>query len=617
MYICIMINELIEKARYYNVEYRKGTPKISDKGYDEIIENIQELDPNNPFLEEVGHSDDSERMAKLPIDMASMNKLKNISEVRKWEQSKGISSEEVVVLTSKYDGLSLVADEKDPFAWTRGDGSHGQRSKEHYMMMSNRTTGQNHFSYTYGEAIMLNSDFDDKYSSDFANPRNLVGGLLNGTETPNNDKMKILPDVQYIKYGGVPNGTKKYNTKSEILDDLNKGQSIPVPYKLIKLKDLTHDILVDHFNKWSEQFAIDGIIIEINSLDLQDSLGRETSSNNPVWARAYKSPEFEMSAETTVIGITWGISKQGYLKPVLHIDPVHLDGVTVSNVTGYNARYIMKMGLGVGAKVVVKRSGMVIPKIHDILETVEFVMPNQPDIKWDDNGVELVTIYETDEQRFKQAVSYFEILEVDAVREGVVRQLWDAGFNSILDILSMSLSDYQNLPGFGDRKSKKVFDNIQKSTKDVSLSKLQHASGIFHGLGSKKLVLLEHFTEKPSVSDIENLEGFAETSANIFIDNYDKFFDYLKTLPVTVAVTEEIVQESNDLEGKQFVFTGVRRKDLEEVIQSKGGKIGGSVSKNTTHLVMKVKGSGSSKETKAINLGCEILVVDELESLLA
>jgi NAD-dependent DNA ligase len=613
-----MINELIERAKELNIAYRLDKPKASDRVYDEIIEQIRELNPNHPFLSEVGHVVDlnSPRMAKLPIDMASMDKLKGVDELRHWQKTKGISPDEVVVLTSKYDGLSLVVDEQVGSAWTRGDGDCGQRSNEHYNLMSNKLSGKSPFSYTYGEAIMLNQTFDDKYANDFANPRNLVSGQLNGSETPNDDKVRILPDVQYVKYGGVPNGTKKYTMKSEILDDLNNGQSIKVPYKLVKLKDLTHEMLVDQFNLWSDQFAIDGIIIEINDLNRQEQLGRHDSSNNPNWARAYKAPEFEMSAETYVNGITWGISKQGYLKPVLHIDPVHLDGVTVSNVTGYNARYIKNMGLGIGAKVVVKRSGMVIPKIHDVLETVDFVMPNVPDIKWDDNGVELVTIYETDEQRFKQAVSYFEILEVDAVREGVIRQLWDAGFNSIPAILNMKLSDYQNLPGFGDRKSEKVFENIQKSTRDVSLSKLQHASGIFNGLGSKKLVLLEQFTEKPTVEEVMNLEGFAETSAKTFIDNYDKFFDYLKTLPVTVAVTEEVVQESNDLEGKQFVFTGVRRSDLEEIILSKGGKIGGSVSKNTTHLVMKVKGSGSSKETKAISLGCEILVVSELENLL-
>jgi NAD-dependent DNA ligase len=136
-------------------------------------------------------------------------------------------------------------------------------------------------------------------------------------------------------------------------------------------------------------------------------------------------------------------------------------------------------------------------------------------------------------------------------------------------------------------------------------------------LGSKKLILLEHFTEKPSIQQVMEIEGFAEISSKNYVDNYDKFLTFVKGLPITIVEKVEVVSVSSDLVGKQFVFTGVRRKDLEEDIVSRGGIIGGSVSKNTTHLVMKVKGSGSSKEEKAISLGVEILTVEDLENLLS
>ena len=97
----------------------------------------------------------------------------------------------------------------------------------------------------------------------------------------------------------------------------------------------------------------------------------------------------------------------------------------------------------------------------------------------------------------------------------------------------------------------------------------------------------------------------------------DNFFNFVKDLPITIAQKVEAVKVGTDLDGKSFVFTGVRRADLEEVIESRGGKIAGSVSKNTTHLVMKVKGSGSSKEKKALDLGVTILTVEELEKLLS
>ena len=227
-----------------------------------------------------------------------------------------------------------------------------------------------------------------------------------------------------------------------------------------------------------------------------------------------------------------------------------------------------------------------------------------------------MTLTETDDQKLKKNISFFEILEADNVSEGVITQLWDAGYKTIKDILSLTTSDLEKIDRFGKRKAKIVFDSIQKSVTGVSLSKLQHATGIFKGLGSKKLLLLEDFVTKPTVDQVMSIEGFAEISAKSYVDSYDEFFDFVKDLPITIAQKVEVVKTGNDLDGKQFVFTGVRRKDLEEVIESRGGKIGGSVSKNTTHLVMKAKGSGSSKEKKAISLGVTILTVEELEDLL-
>ena len=175
----------------------------------------------------------------------------------------------------------------------------------------------------------------------------------------------------------------------------------------------------------------------------------------------------------------------------------------------------------------------------------------------------------------------------------------------------------EKIDGFGKRKSKIVYDSIKKSIKNVSLSKLMHASGLFgNGLGSKKLALLEHFKTKPTVDQVMDIDGFAETTAKNFVDNYDKFFEFVKELPITIEEKIEVVKKGNSLDGKTFVFTGVRDKEAEDKIVSLGGKIGSSVSKNTTHLVVKIKGSGSSKEVKAIELGIQILSLDDLKKIL-
>ena len=609
-----MIEQLREKIRVANEAYRVGEPIMSDKEYDILIEELSEMSPDDELLSVVGHEIlDEGRKTKLPIPMASMNKIKSLEEIKDWQRLKLIPNAVEIICTPKYDGLSLCVDEVIGEAITRGDGVYGQRSTEHYRFIKNHLDINNIFSHSYGEVIMPKQVFLDKYSNDFANPRNLVAGLINSKTVS-----ESLRDCKYIKYGAITSLRNQFTTKKELLDALNERQETKVPYHVCGILDLTEEILISLFKKWSEDYEIDGIILEVNNLATQNSLGRETSSGNPVWARAFKHESFEQKAESEVIGITWNISKQGLLKPVLHINPVKLDGVTVSNVTGNNARFVKDMGIGVGAKVIVKRSGMVIPLIVDVLETVEFVEPTIEgvEIAWNEAGIELITLTETDDQKLKKNIAFFEILEADNVGEGVITQFWEAGFKTIDQILNLTTNDLESIDRFGKRKAKIVNDSIKKSVKDVQLSKLQHATGIFPGLGSKKLALLEHFVEKPTIQEVMQIEGFAEISAKTYVDNYNSFRTFVAQLPVTFAEKVEVVAVGDDLVGKQFVFTGVRRKDLEEVIVSRGGVIGGSVSKNTTHLVMKAKGSGSSKETKAISLGVEILTVEELEDLL-
>jgi NAD-dependent DNA ligase len=618
-----MIDKIVEKLEEANEKYRQGNPIMSDYDYDQLLETLLEYDSQNEYFNKVGHSvSDESRKVKLPIEMASMNKIKSMDDINDWCRLKGISKNEVVIITPKFDGLSLCVNELTEDAFTRGNGEYGQKSNEHYKLIGNKLyedtddlMGPIAFTFTYGEVMMSKSTFMKKYSSDFANPRNLVAGLLNSKEAG-----ESLKDCNYIKYGAIPFGVFKdeFKTKEDILNYLNQNQKEEVRNFKCKISELTEDILIELFHNWSIDYEIDGLIIEINDLSLQDKLGRETSSGNPIWARAFKHPSFEQSAETEIIGISWNISKNGLLKPVVHVNPIRLDGVTVSNVTGNNARFVKDMGIGIGAKVVIRRSGMVIPLIVEVLESVEFVMPTIEgvEIGWNDAGIELVTLTETDEQKIKKNIAFFEILEADQLSTGIITQLWDAGFKTIDQILNLTTNDLEKIDRFGKRKAKIVFESIAKSIKDVQLSKLQHATNIFVGMGSKKLALLEHFKEKPTVKQVMSIEGFAEISANIYVDNYDRFFDFIKDLPITIAEKVEVVKTSNDLVDMVVVFTGLRLKEEEKLLELRGAKIGSSVSKNTTHLVCKDPNSGSSKLEKAKSLGIEIMSVDDLNILL-
>jgi DNA ligase (NAD+) len=502
--------------------------------------------------------------------------------------------------------------EKKELAFTRGDGESGQESSEHYKFIENKINGNDlPFEYSYGEVIMPKQTFNDKYADKFANPRNLVAGLLNSKEG-----FESLSDCVYIRYG-IQNITKNiFSTKTQVLDYLNNLQQTKVKYKVFRISDLNEQLLIDTFKEWSSEFEIDGLIIEVNDLNKQVVLGRETSTNNPVWARAFKHTSFEQAVISEVVGITWNISKQGYLKPIINIKPVRIDGVTVSNVTGNNARYIKEMGIGIDSIVKVVRSGMVIPKILEVIKKVDFVMPNIPNISWDDRGIDLITLAETDDQKFKQIVSFFSILETENVSEGVLKQLWDNGFNTIKDILNLKKEDLSKLEGFGQRKAEIVFNSIQKSIINVELSKLQHASGMFPGLGSKKLALLEHFNSKPTLEQVMSIDGFAEKSAKVYVDNYDNFNTFVKDLPITLNVKAVVSTDNLPLDGKSFVFTGIRLKDAEQTIENKGGRIVSSISKNTTYLVCKDVDGTSSKLEKARSLGVTIISVEQLMNII-
>jgi DNA ligase (NAD+) len=604
-----MVKELVELIKNANEQYRLGTPIMSDIEYDSLISELEMLDSDNEILKKIGLKVSDDRKSRLPIIMASMNKEKSIEDVVKWARLKQIDLNESVIITPKYDGLSLCVDETTGDCWTRGDGVFGQKSNEHYKLVTNKLK-EPYFKYTYGEIIMKRDIFIEKYRNDFANPRNLVAGLMNSKTIQNS-----LSDCFYIKYGGISN--KEFKTKREILNELNQRQSVKVPFVVKKISELNDQYMESLFREWSEEFEIDGLIIEINSIKKQLEIGRDETTNNPKFALAFKSPSFEQTIETEILEIDWNISKNGSLKPIARLAPVKLDGVTISNVTCNNARFVKDNGLGKGAIVRIVRSGMVIPKIIDVVKSVEFKLPPIENIGWSENRVELVTIGETDQQKLKKNIAFFEILGTDGVSEGVIAQLWDAGYRTIKDILSLNREDLEKINRFGKKKAKIVYDSIQKSVTGVSLSKLQHATGIFKGLGSLKLEKLEHFKTKPTINDVMSIEGFAEISAKSYVESYDDFFDFIKDLPITIGKSSENKPKSSQLEGMVFVYTGIRDKESEEIIISKGGRIASSVSKNVTHLVCKDPNSGSSKLEKAKSLGIKIISILELNNMLS
>ena len=309
------------------------------------------------------------------------------------------------------------------------------------------------------------------------------------------------------------------------------------------------------------------------------------------------------------------------MKPVAQLKPIELDGVTISNVTLNNAKFVKENGIGVGSVVTIKRSGMVIPLIIDVIKKVKFEMPiiDDVEIDWNENGVELVVLTETDDRKLKEIISFFSILGVEQVSEGVLSQLYNAGYDNIKKLLLMKQEDMIGLEGFGSRKSSIVYYNIQSKIKNVELSKLQHASNIFTGLGSRKLSLLKHFKVKPSLDEVMKIEGFSEISANSYLNGYDKFRKWIKSLPISIENNKltELITNNNQTTMKTFEMTGSpkplfeNKQDFVEFMEKKGF-IHTGMNKETDLLITNELESKSGKMGKAIKYGTEIKSYEQI-----
>ena len=629
-----ILKDTIKKA---NLRYRIGEPieikelpkeilefleqkegELTDKSYDSLLGLLYQIDPSDDIFDDgiIENWEEDEVITstrKEPLDkpMYSLDKMKSVPEVDKWGKKKGLKPDTLLIATAKYDGVSSLTNEKTLNAHSRGDGIEGQNITEHLNKYKDYKPASFEF-YTIGELIIPIQVFEDnEFTRDngelYKNPRNMVAGLVN-----NDDVSHHWEFVDHVRYG-IADEDFEYD-KLDHLKIIKKETGFETPYEEILLSELTIEKLDELYYKWGEKYEIDGLVLEVNDKDIRKNLGRERN-NNPAYAIAYKSPLFEENIETMILDIEWNISKQQYLKPVAIIDPVELGGVTISRVTLNNAKYVMENNLGIGSRVLITRSGQVIPKIIKIITSTGFKIPNIENSKiiWNDSNVELMLKDSNDEVNIKKIISFFEIIGTEFVSDGIVRQLYNEGYTTIKQILNLSISDLEKIDRFGKIKSAVVYNSIKKSTTNIELSKLQHASNLFKNLGSKKLKLLEHFNNKPSFDDIISIDGFSDISTKSYLDSYDEFYEFIKDLPITI---KEKLESANNLENMSVVFTGVRRKDLSDIIEAQGGKILSGISKNVTHLICKDVNSNSSKMVKARELGIKILNVSDLENLL-
>lgn len=641
-----ILEALLKKAS--NLYYNTDKTILSDEEYDILLEVLEKRKPDSKLLKNIG-ADIEENIEMLegtekitlPIYMGSMDKVKTRDGVKNWLKDYSDSFnpiENTYVVSDKLDGASalLIYEKGELKMYTRGNGKIGRNIS---------TIAQNmlipHYSFVpegsmiRGELIVTKQNFQ-KYKEKYSSSRAMVNGII-GSKTLDVKLLKVLdfvafelvepvlkPSIQFKKlkeYGfKTPNvektTLKQLDTWNTINNNIDDSQDIS--------KDITEDknrvigsfiynTLLKHRSQ--SKYEIDGIIIT------HDKIYPRNTSGNPKHSFAFKANSDGIL--TTVVKIIWNTSKHGYLIPTVEVEPIDL-GSIVKHATGFNAKYILDNNLGPGSKIKVNLSGEVIPYITQIVESTQAQMPTCNYV-WNKTKVNIIleNPEENKELQHKTILTFFRTIGVENLSTGIIKRLIDNNFDSIKKIIEMTKLDFLGMDGIQEKMANKLYNNIHKVVDNtIEASWIMSASLKFgHGFGIKRFdAILQKYPDILNIDVnyelIEAIDGFSHITAKQFVDNLDKFKEFMVKHPMIklhiTDATENI--ESNLFEGKKFVLTGARDKEIIEFINNNGGVISNNIKKDTYMLIAKNIDITSSKASAAQLLGIEMKTIDKFKS---
>ena len=583
--------------------YNKNKPMMTDEEYDVIREWAVQKFPNNDMIKK-GHEGINlvacKTKVELPYFLGSMDKIKPDTKVlNNWlKKFKG-----PYVISAKLDGMSAlyINENNESKLYTRGCGNYGFDISHliPYVKLPDIKD-----SVVRGELIINKKKFV-KYRKEYANERSFAAAMVNGK---NLDKRKVQ-DLDFVGYEVIkptltPVNQYRFLKMKKFITVINKSQ-----------KTINQDILSEYLSKWREtyDYIIDGVIC------INDKIYKRKKKGNPSHAFAFKKVMTDQIVESRVIDVIWSKTQYGYVKPKIKMQTVKIGGVNIKYATAHNAKYIKDNSIGIGSVIQVVRSGDVIPKVHKVIKKAE--QPKMPDasmnVKWNKSGVDLILVDKQNDETVKNKtiLAFFKKIQVDGLKEGNINKIISGGFNSIEQILSMTVDDFKTIPGFKDKMANKIVNSIQNQINTVTLPRLMDASNIFgFGMGESRIKLV--LTKYPDIliTDESNgekremimeIDGFAEKTAMKFVKNIRKFNKFLKKLNLTSKNVYKInknINKNHVLYEKKILLTGFRDEDLLTKLRNVGVNIASSVSKQLDILIIKDDSVSSSKLDKAKNI---------------
>lgn len=619
-----LINMIALCNNYY---FNRSISLVSDELYDVLIEYSRTKFPKKKKTLNVGAGISSKNKVKLPYKMASMNKIKaDTNALSKWKTQ----YEGPYIITSKLDGVSALYDGKENRLFTRGDGIEGQDIS--YMLPYLGMDDLDTECVFRGELIIKKEVFKNKYSEVYANARNMVSGLVNKKVNGKTEVLQeMLCDVDFVIYELVePNFAPCVQH-----DIIKKFTQLNQVYNT-ELEEINNEILTNILLNIRKNYIYetDGIIVTND-----EAYERPDELKNPDHAFAFKMALTEQTAEATVVDVIWTPSKDGYMKPRVKIDPVHLCGVTIEYATGFNANYIYENKIGVGTIIEIIRSGDVIPYINKIIKPSQ--MPKMPlpmeNYKWNETKVDLILKEEYKNSNLdvieKQIASFFKKIKVDGLSNGNVRKILNYDNEATIgSIIKMSKEDFKKVPGFQEKMATKVSESIRHKLETEKLVNIMAATNIFgRGFSEKRLndimeaypdILISTLSIEEKINKIKNVNGISIKTAKQFVENIQKFIEFLERIEMAYKLIEnenkcqsiEEKEKSDKFHGKSFVLTGFRDEALQEYILQNGGKIANTITKSTYALIVKDNEyKQNTKTAQAEKKGIKIITKDEFK----
>lgn len=623
--------------------YAEDREIMSNQEYDALYDELQSLEgetgfqPANSPTARVGY----EAVDELPKErhetpMLSLDKTKSREELREWLQGNP------AILSWKLDGLTVVLtyhDGKLAKAVTRGNGEIGE------VVTNNARTFKN-IPLTIpfagelvlrGEAVITYSDFEKVNAelgdteAKYKNPRNLCSGSVRQL----NSEVTAGRNVRFYAFSLVSAfGADFHNSREEQFRFLAEQGFDVVEHYTVTEADILDTI--ELFEKKIEHYDVpsDGLVLTYEDIAYGQSLGR--TAKFPRHSIAFKWAD-ELR-ETTLKEIEWSPSRTGLINPAAIFEPVELEGTTVSRASVHNISILRGLKLGIGDRITVYKANMIIPQIAENLTCSDSVLiPRQCPVCGGETEIrqvnEVQSLYCVNERCAAKRIKAFTLfvsrdaMNIEGLSEATLEKFVEMGFiQEYADLYH--LDRYKDriveMDGFGEKSYNNLANSINAS-RNTTLPRVIYGLGIANiGVANAKM-LCRHFSydldqlRNADVETLSTIEGVGEVIATAFVeymqdkDNLQKIDHLLAELEVETPVVEE---GSQTLAGLQFVITGSlnhfgSRNDLKEVIESKGGKVTGSVTGKTTALINNDITSNSSKNKKAKELGVPILSEDD------